>query len=98
LENRPGPLSCWSDGNETAFESERYSVGRITQPYIKGRDNVMASKRTERLQIMLSKKELAELDAWRFRGRMPSLSAAARELLRRALNAKDPAAKPRAKR
>jgi hypothetical protein len=59
----------------------------------------MASEhRSTRLIVMLTKKELATLDAWRFRLHMPSLSAAARELLRRGLNAKDPAAKPRPQR
>jgi hypothetical protein len=43
--------------------------------------------RPERLQLMLSGEELAALDEWRFANRMPSRSAAVRELLRRGLSA-----------
>ena len=42
--------------------------------------------RGERLQIMLTKEELAELDKWRFSRHMPSRAAAVRELLRRGLS------------
>jgi len=47
----------------------------------------MASKvsRGERLQIMLTREELAALDNWRFQKRMPSRAAAIREILRRGL-------------
>jgi len=50
---------------------------------------VMASdpSRSERLQIMLSAEELAALDDWRFKSRMPSRASAIRELLRRGLAA-----------
>jgi hypothetical protein len=41
--------------------------------------------RGERLQIMLSREELAALDTWRFGRRMPSRAAAVRELLKRGL-------------
>ena len=41
--------------------------------------------RGERLQIMLSAEELALLDSWRFKCRMPSRAAAVRELLKRGL-------------
>ena len=41
--------------------------------------------RGERLQIMLSPKELEIIDDWRFETRMPSRAAAIRELLRRGL-------------
>jgi hypothetical protein len=41
--------------------------------------------RGERLQIMLTKEELAALDTWRFGRRMPSRAAAIRELLKRGL-------------
>jgi hypothetical protein len=41
--------------------------------------------RSERLQIMLSPEELAALDDWRFKWRMPSRASAVRELLRRGL-------------
>lgn len=44
-------------------------------------------KRLERLQIMLTDEELVALDNWRFETRMPSRSAAVRELLRRGLAA-----------
>jgi hypothetical protein len=49
----------------------------------------MASKisRGERLQIMLNSAELAALDDWRFKKRMPSRAAAIREILRRGLAA-----------
>ena len=41
--------------------------------------------RGERLQIMLTGKELEALDNWRFSVRMPSRAAAVRELLKRGL-------------
>jgi hypothetical protein len=44
-------------------------------------------KRGERLQIMLTPKELEALDTWRFAARMPSRAAAIRELLKRGLTA-----------
>jgi hypothetical protein len=44
-------------------------------------------ERPERLQIMLTADELAALENWRFDKRMPSRSAAVRELLRRGLDA-----------
>lgn len=43
--------------------------------------------RGERLQIMLTPEELAALDDWRFKTRMPSRAAAVRELLKRGLAA-----------
>ena len=43
--------------------------------------------RGERLQIMLTDEELAALDDWRFKSRMPSRAAAVRELLKRGLSA-----------
>ena len=43
--------------------------------------------RGERLQIMLTGKELDALDTWRFAARMPSRAAAIRELLKRGLTA-----------
>ncbi|HWA91305.1 MAG TPA: hypothetical protein VG889_14810 [Rhizomicrobium sp.] len=43
--------------------------------------------RGERLQIMLTAKELEALDNWRFSVRMPSRAAAVRELLKRGLAA-----------
>jgi hypothetical protein len=43
--------------------------------------------RGERLQIMLTRKELDALDTWRFATRMPSRAAAIRELLKRGLAA-----------
>lgn len=45
------------------------------------------SKRVERLQIMITDVELNALEDWRFKARMPSRSAAVRELLRRGLAA-----------
>ncbi len=41
--------------------------------------------RETRLQIMLDDEELAAIDDWRFKRRMPSRAAAIRELLRRGL-------------
>ncbi|HYF35169.1 MAG TPA: hypothetical protein VD994_07785 [Prosthecobacter sp.] len=46
-----------------------------------------ALARGERLQIMLTRKELEALDTWRFSARMPSRAAAIRELLKRGLAA-----------
>ena len=43
--------------------------------------------RGERLQIMLTRKELEALDTWRFSARMPSRASAIRELLKRGLSA-----------
>lgn len=45
------------------------------------------SKRLDRLQVMLTDDELTALDDWRYKTRMPSRSAAVRELLRRGLAA-----------
>jgi hypothetical protein len=42
--------------------------------------------RDERLQIMLSPEELALVDDFRFKKRMPSRAAAVRELIRRGLS------------
>jgi hypothetical protein len=44
-------------------------------------------QRDERLQIMLTQKELEALDTWRFAARMPSRASAIRELLKRGLAA-----------
>ena len=46
-----------------------------------------AKERTERLQVLLSKEELALIDDFRFRARMPTRAAAVRELKRRGLSA-----------
>lgn len=43
--------------------------------------------RGERLQIMLTIRELEALDTWRFAARMPSRASAIRELLKRGLAA-----------
>ena len=43
--------------------------------------------RGERLQIMLTHRELEAVDNWRFARRMPSRAAAVRELLKRGLSA-----------
>ncbi len=45
--------------------------------------------RETRLQIMLDGDELAAIDDWRFKQRMPSRAAAIRDLLRVGLQAKD---------
>lgn len=42
----------------------------------------MSDMRGERLQVMLSPEELAAVDDFRFRHRMPTRAAAVRELLR----------------
>ncbi len=44
-----------------------------------------ADNRAERLQVMLTPDELAALDDFRFKTRMPSRASAVRELLRRGL-------------
>ena len=44
--------------------------------------------RETRLQIMLDEGELAAIDDWRFKQRMPSRAAAIRDLLRVGLQAK----------
>jgi hypothetical protein len=45
----------------------------------------MSSNRETRLQIMLGEQELAAIDDWRFKHRMPSRAAAIRQLLNHAL-------------
>ena len=50
--------------------------------------------RGERLQIMLAPEELALLDDFRFKKRMPSRAAAVRELFRRGLAAEGFVAAP----
>jgi metal-responsive CopG/Arc/MetJ family transcriptional regulator len=54
---------------------------------IEGKRPRMSAKRerTERLQVILPTDELAAIDEFRFQVRMPSRSAAVRELLRRGL-------------
>ncbi len=44
------------------------------------------SKRTEKLQLMLSDEELKAIDDWRFENRLPSRAAAIRELISRGLH------------
>ena len=46
--------------------------------------------REERLQIMLSDDELAALDDFRFKHRMPSRAAAVRQILRQGLGVQGP--------
>jgi hypothetical protein len=43
--------------------------------------------RSERLQVMLSTDEMASIEDFQYRARIPSLAAAVRELLRRGLAA-----------
>ncbi len=53
------------------------------------------SKRTEKLQIMLSDEELQAIDDWRFEHRLPTRAAAIRELLKRGLRSDpDPSETP----
>jgi len=47
------------------------------------------SRRTEKLQLMLSDEELRAIDDWRFDNRIPTRAAAIRELLRRGLLSRD---------
>jgi hypothetical protein len=54
-------------------------------------------ERGERLQIMLSHEELAALDDFRFKNRMPSRASAIREILRRGLGVSGTAATTGAK-
>lgn len=46
-----------------------------------------AAHRSIRLQIMLDADEVAALEDWRFKTRMPSRAAAVREIIRRGLAA-----------
>jgi len=48
-------------------------------------DDIGQGGRTERLQITVDADELAVIDDFRFKSRMPSRAAAVRELLRRGL-------------
>jgi len=47
------------------------------------------SRRTEKLQLMLSDEELRAIDDWRFENRVPTRAAAIRELLRRGLSSRE---------
>lgn len=47
------------------------------------------TKRTEKLQLMLSDEELKAIDDWRFDHRMPSRAAAIRELISRGLHTEE---------
>ena len=47
----------------------------------------MGRERLVRLQIMLDEAELAAIENWRFKTRMPSRAAAVREIMRRGLSA-----------
>ena len=49
----------------------------------------MSDQRDERLQIMLSPEELATIDDFRFKQRMPTRAAAVRELLKLGLASLD---------
>jgi hypothetical protein len=49
------------------------------------RNAAMAERRTERVQVILAADELAAIEEFRFQARMPSRSAAVRELLRRGM-------------
>lgn len=46
------------------------------------------TKRTEKLQVMLSDEELQAIDDWRFAHRLPTRAAAIRELLKRGLRSR----------
>lgn len=48
-----------------------------------------SGKRTQKLQLMLSERELKVIDDWRFEYRMPTRAAAIRELLRRGLESRE---------
>ncbi|UVK37392.1 hypothetical protein LHFGNBLO_004418 [Mesorhizobium sp. AR10] len=58
---------------------------------------MVTPKRTYRLQIMLNAEELAVLDGWRFKKRLPNRAAAVRALLQRGLTAKSYNADPGAR-
>ncbi|MEO9459726.1 MAG: hypothetical protein ABJE63_01215 [Lentilitoribacter sp.] len=47
------------------------------------------SKRTEKLQLMLSDEEVKAIDDWRFEHRLPSRAAAIRELISRGLHTEE---------
>lgn len=47
---------------------------------------MMKEQRTERVQIMLEPDEVRLIDNWRYENRIPSRSAAVRELVRRGLD------------
>lgn len=55
-------------------------------------NEAQSGKRTQKLQLMLSDRELKVIDDWRFDHRMPTRAAAIRELLRRGLESKEFAA------
>ncbi len=47
------------------------------------------TKRTEKLQLMVNDEELQVIEDWRFANRMPTRSAAIRELVRRGLGTRE---------
>lgn len=63
------------------------SSGSCSPQVLEGLEMNGRISRGERLQIMLNREELAALDDWRFRKRMPSRASAIREILRRGLAA-----------
>lgn len=59
--------------------------GHIFWGFSKGSKAMNGLSRETRLQIMLNEEELAAIDDWRFKQRMPSRAAAIRQLLNIAL-------------
>lgn len=59
----------------------------MIRPAFLREDDMGELSRGERLQIMLTDGELAAVDDWRFKSRMPSRASAVRELLKRGLAA-----------
>jgi metal-responsive CopG/Arc/MetJ family transcriptional regulator len=55
----------------------------------KAAEDTAKRERTERVQVVLPADELAAIDEFRYQARMPSRSAAVRELLRRGLASLD---------
>ena len=66
-------------------KADLLDLARPRRPSMRRRNAAMAERRTQPLQIFLAADQLAAVEEFRYQARMPSRSAAVRELLRRGL-------------
>lgn len=91
--NHPYPAKLWKPRSlacglfDPITKRLQAPAGAVKLPANPGLAPMAENHRDERLQILLTKAEIAQLDDWRFARRMPSRAAAVRELLKRGLNA-----------
>jgi hypothetical protein len=73
----------WCTGNL----DESFSLNiDLPGAYCTGKGLMATGVRAQRVQFLLDGQELASIDQWRFRRRIPTRAAAVRELLRRGLS------------